>query len=164
MIEQGTLNIGSGNDERRGLGTPVSLVLEHNGWKVAIGRNPNYQETIASIKKNVREFKSTPNDQIIMLAFLAEVDDHVQLTEEVWADLLPRLVTIRVESNNRREPGAYDPATITTPIDYLQTGAGVERVTADCAQDEVAAAGSASNRRAQLEARRKQREAALAKL
>ncbi|CAE6477862.1 unnamed protein product [Rhizoctonia solani] len=98
--EQGTLNVGSGNDERHGLGAPVFLVIEHNGRKVAIGRNPNYQETITSIKRNVYEFQTTPIEQVTILAFLKEVDDHVQITEEVWAKLLPRFLTIRVALGN----------------------------------------------------------------
>ncbi|CAE6458858.1 unnamed protein product [Rhizoctonia solani] len=98
--KRATMNIGSGNNEHRSPGTPVFLVVEHNGRKVGIGRNSNYQETIASIKKNVHELKKTPDDQVMMLAFLEEVDDHVQITEEIWADLLPRLVKVRVELGN----------------------------------------------------------------
>ncbi|CUA67941.1 hypothetical protein RSOLAG22IIIB_07627 [Rhizoctonia solani] len=98
--QRDTQNTGSGNDELRGLGIPAFLVVEHNGRKVGIGRNPNYQETIASIKKNVRELKVTPDDQVVMLTFLEEVDDYVQITEEIWTELLPRLVKIRVESGD----------------------------------------------------------------
>ncbi|CAE6369859.1 unnamed protein product [Rhizoctonia solani] len=98
--KQGTLDIGSGNEECGDPGTPFFLVVEYNGRKVAIGRNPNYQETITSIKKNVHECGTTPHEQVTLLAFLKEVGDHVQITEEVWAKLLPRLLTIRVKLDN----------------------------------------------------------------
>ncbi|CAE6412662.1 unnamed protein product [Rhizoctonia solani] len=91
-----TLNHGPGNDAYRGSGLPTFLVVENNNQKAAILRNPNYQELIASIKKHVHGFKTTPDDQIVVSAFLEEVDDHVQITEEVWANFLPRLLTIQV--------------------------------------------------------------------
>ncbi|CAE7142225.1 unnamed protein product [Rhizoctonia solani] len=78
-------NLASGNAERR---DPGFLVVEHNGRKVAIGRNPNYQETIASIRDNVHELKETPSDRITILAHLEEVDDHVQITKD-WRRLVP---------------------------------------------------------------------------
>ncbi|CAE6494293.1 unnamed protein product [Rhizoctonia solani] len=109
--KQETINIGSGTDEHRSPGTPVFLVVEHNGRKVGIGRNSNYQETIASIKKNVQGLKTTPDDQVVMLAFLEEVDDHVQITEEIWADLLPRLVKVRVEVGSASHSPPASPST-----------------------------------------------------
>ncbi|CUA71003.1 hypothetical protein RSOLAG22IIIB_09290 [Rhizoctonia solani] len=103
---QGTQNIGSGNDELLGLGKSVFLVVEHNGQKVAIKRQSDYQKTIASIKKSVPELGSSHDDHIILLAFLAEVDDYVRITEEVWVDLLPRFLTIRVQLLNApKNPG-----------------------------------------------------------
>ncbi|CAE6455774.1 unnamed protein product, partial [Rhizoctonia solani] len=53
--------------------------------------------TVASIKKNIRGLKKAPNNRILILAHLEEVDDHVQVTEDVWSDLLPRLTAIRVD-------------------------------------------------------------------
>ncbi|CUA71002.1 hypothetical protein RSOLAG22IIIB_09289 [Rhizoctonia solani] len=78
-------------------GLPVFLVAEYNGRKVTIPRNTSYQGTVASIKKNIRSLKKAPNNRILILAHLEEVDDHVQVTEDVWSDLLPRFTTIRVD-------------------------------------------------------------------
>ncbi|CAE6507983.1 unnamed protein product [Rhizoctonia solani] len=97
---QGTQNIGSGNDELLAPGVSVFLVVEHNGQKVAIRRRSDYRKTIASIKKSIPELGSSHDDHIILLGFLAEVDDYVRITEEVWTDLLPRFLTIRVQLRN----------------------------------------------------------------
>ncbi|KEP47995.1 hypothetical protein V565_137250 [Rhizoctonia solani 123E] len=136
--EQGTLNVGSGNDEWHSLGTPVFLVVEHNGRKVAIGRNPNYQETIASIKRNVHEFQTTPIEQVTILAFLKEVEDHVQIAEEVWGKLLPRFLTIRVELGNVSRcypvsPGTWNKVGDESPPDIV-TQRPVEWTSSSCAQ------------------------------
>ncbi|CAE7142230.1 unnamed protein product [Rhizoctonia solani] len=77
--------------------TPVFLVVEHDGRKVVIPRNPSYQATIASIKKNVRALKRTPDHQMVLIAHIEEVDDDARITEDVWASLFPKLVKVRVE-------------------------------------------------------------------
>ncbi|CAE6418962.1 unnamed protein product [Rhizoctonia solani] len=61
---------------------------------------PPPPETIASIKKHVHGLDTTPSGQIVISAFLEEVDDHVQITEEVWEVLLPRFLTVRLELKN----------------------------------------------------------------
>ncbi|CAE6369882.1 unnamed protein product [Rhizoctonia solani] len=86
-----------GNNQGQISGLPEFLIVEHNGRKATIPRNPNYQETIASIKRNVRGLKKAPIPRIIILAYLEEADDHVEVTKDVWSKLLPRLMTIRVE-------------------------------------------------------------------
>ncbi|CAE6465775.1 unnamed protein product [Rhizoctonia solani] len=77
-------------------GLPIFLVVEYNNRKVAILRSPNYQEVLMSIKKSFRGLKATEHDRIIVLSFLEEVNDLVEITEGVWESLLPRLMTIQV--------------------------------------------------------------------
>ncbi|EUC55114.1 ubiquitin-60S ribosomal protein L40-1 [Rhizoctonia solani AG-3 Rhs1AP] len=89
-----------GNNQGQISGLPEFLIVEHNSRKATIPRNPNYQETIASIKRNVRGLKKAPIPRIIILAYLEEADDHVEVTKDVWSKLLPRLMTIRVELNS----------------------------------------------------------------
>lgn len=89
-----------GNTQSYRLGKPFPLVVEHNGQKTTIPRNSDYQKTIASIKKNIRSLKAVSDDQLILLTLLKEVDDHVQITPDQWADFLPRLNLIRVKLDN----------------------------------------------------------------
>ncbi|EUC55115.1 ubiquitin-like protein [Rhizoctonia solani AG-3 Rhs1AP] len=90
---------------------PTFLVVEYNGRKVTTLRNPNYQETIASIKRNVHGLRTVPDDQVSVLALLEEVGDYVQITEDVWPELLPRLMSVRVELANDRSSDSSDGCT-----------------------------------------------------
>ncbi|CAE6507122.1 unnamed protein product [Rhizoctonia solani] len=94
------------NNSAQALGPPVFLMAEHNGRKVTIPRNTDYQITVASIKKNFRAFKKMPNYRIAILAYFAEVDDHVEITEDLWPAILPNLKAVRIELNN--EPDSSD--------------------------------------------------------
>ncbi|CUA67943.1 Ubiquitin family protein [Rhizoctonia solani] len=100
-----------GNNQFQASRPPAFLVAEYNGRKFTILRNLNYQEAIVSIKRNVRDLRTTPNHQISVLSLLEEVGDYVQITEDVWPELLPRLMTIRIELTNDYASDSSDDCT-----------------------------------------------------
>ncbi|KAL5637692.1 hypothetical protein ACGC1H_002082 [Rhizoctonia solani] len=97
-----------GNNQPRASNPPAFLVAEHNGRKVTILRNPNYRETIASIKRNVNDLQTVPDHQVSVLAFLEEIGDLVQITEDVWPELSSRLMTVRVDVGKDSLSGPSD--------------------------------------------------------
>ncbi|CUA71001.1 hypothetical protein RSOLAG22IIIB_09288 [Rhizoctonia solani] len=97
---------GPENNLVQALRPPVFLIAEHNGRKVTIPRNADYQITVASIKKIFHSFKKVPNGRIAILAHFEEVNDHVEVTEDLWPAILPSLKAVRIELNN--EPVSSD--------------------------------------------------------
>ncbi|CAE6507116.1 unnamed protein product [Rhizoctonia solani] len=87
------------NTQSQVSGLPVFLVAEYNGRKVTIPRNTSYQvEWNCCIhQEEYSKLEKAPNNRILILAHFEEVDHHVQVTEDVWSDLLPRFTTIRVD-------------------------------------------------------------------
>jgi hypothetical protein len=53
------------------------------------------QATVASVKRAFNSLKYTPNDILLFNRF-EEYDDKVQITEELWPDLLPSLTLVQV--------------------------------------------------------------------
>ncbi|CAE6332272.1 unnamed protein product [Rhizoctonia solani] len=82
---------------------PVFLVAEYNTRKVTIPRSSNYQETITSIKNTFHALEAVPNCEVFILAFLKEVQDHVQITENLWSTLLPNLMAIQIRVDNESD-------------------------------------------------------------
>ncbi|KAF8750377.1 protein tag [Rhizoctonia solani] len=72
------------------------LAAEYQGRKVTIRRNPEYQETIASVRRAFNSLSRTPASQILLFARFEEFGDDLQVTEELWSDLLPRLMLVTV--------------------------------------------------------------------
>ncbi|ELU39353.1 rhamnogalacturonase B [Rhizoctonia solani AG-1 IA] len=79
------------------------FVAEYNGRKVTVPRNPDYQETIASIKNSFRRLAAVHDYQLFIFAFLEEVKGDVQITESVWENLVASLMEIRIQLDD--EPG-----------------------------------------------------------
>ncbi|CAE6465765.1 unnamed protein product [Rhizoctonia solani] len=77
------------------------LIAQYEGRKLTVPRSVNYQGTVASLKRNISSLRAIPEDRIFILALLPAVNDHVQITEEVWASLCPKLTTIRIEQDTR---------------------------------------------------------------
>ncbi|CUA67942.1 Polyubiquitin-C [Rhizoctonia solani] len=84
------------NDQAQAYVPPAFLVAEYGDRKVTILRKPSYQETIASIKRNIRDLQTRPDDQIMVLAYVSEVGACVEVTEDVWPEILPRLMRVLV--------------------------------------------------------------------
>ncbi|CUA67939.1 hypothetical protein RSOLAG22IIIB_07625 [Rhizoctonia solani] len=72
------------------------LAAEYQGRKVTIRRNPDYQETIASVKRAFSALHNTPTNQILLCARFEEFGDDLQVTDELWSDLLSRLMLVTV--------------------------------------------------------------------
>ncbi|KAL5637693.1 hypothetical protein ACGC1H_002083 [Rhizoctonia solani] len=72
------------------------LAAEYQGRKVTIRRNPDYQETIASVKRAFSALHNTPLNQILLCARFEEFGDDLQVTDELWSDLLSRLMLVTV--------------------------------------------------------------------
>ncbi|KAH7332860.1 ubiquitin-related domain-containing protein [Rhizoctonia solani] len=72
------------------------LAAEYQGRKVTIRRNPDYQETISSVKRAFSALSNTPTNQILLCARFEEFGDDLQVTDELWSDLLPRLMLVTV--------------------------------------------------------------------
>lgn len=54
------------------------------------------QETLASVKKAFNSLSFTANKQILLCAHFQEFNDVLQITEELWPDLLPKLMLVQV--------------------------------------------------------------------
>ncbi|KAJ1302340.1 hypothetical protein OPQ81_001155 [Rhizoctonia solani] len=72
------------------------LAAEYQGRKVTIRRNPDYQETIASVKRAFSTLNRTRPNQILLFARFEEFGDDLQVTDELWSELLPRLMLVTV--------------------------------------------------------------------
>ncbi|KEP47996.1 ubiquitin-like Rad60 SUMO-like protein [Rhizoctonia solani 123E] len=72
------------------------LAAEYQGRKVTIRRNPDYTETIASVKRAFSALHNTPPNQILLCARFEEFGDDLQVTDELWSDLLSRLMLVTV--------------------------------------------------------------------
>jgi len=72
------------------------IAAQYEGRKVTIRRNPDYHETIASVKKAFKVLRSTPADQILLSAQFLEYNDTIEITEDMWAELVPRLMAVNV--------------------------------------------------------------------
>ncbi|CAE6412651.1 unnamed protein product [Rhizoctonia solani] len=85
-------------------------------WRDIVGVDIS-KETIASIKKNVHRLRKAPSHQIVISALLEEVNDHVQITEEVWPNLLSSLMTIRVELDEEMDASSVSSNGLTSEIE-----------------------------------------------
>ncbi|CAE6490936.1 unnamed protein product, partial [Rhizoctonia solani] len=132
-------NFGHGNNELI-VNQPDAHILkvEYNDRKLYILRNNNYKETVASIKKSVCELRTTTDDQIILLEVLEGVDDCVQITEEVWEILLPRLRMVRVELSNIPPQLQASPSTESAARTESRRPAEVERARTATDEESVA--------------------------
>ncbi|KAG8703998.1 hypothetical protein FRC08_002518 [Ceratobasidium sp. 394] len=71
------------------------IVAQYENHKVTIRRNPNYAQTISLIKSAFRGLQSTPTWKIQICIRLPGIGD-VQVTEDLWKDLLPKLLLVTV--------------------------------------------------------------------
>ncbi|CEL62138.1 hypothetical protein RSOLAG1IB_10232 [Rhizoctonia solani AG-1 IB] len=94
------------------------LIAEYEGHKLTIPRSVSYQGTLASIKRSISRLREVPDGRIFILTLLSNVRDHVQVTEEVWASLCPKIEMIRIEqdiydqprvSRRERSPDDWEP-------------------------------------------------------
>ncbi|KAF8594413.1 ubiquitin-domain-containing protein [Ceratobasidium sp. AG-I] len=82
-------------------GSPVDqstpfISAQYQDRRATIRRNPDYQESIASIKRAFRPLRHTPPDRILISAQFREYNDTIEITQEMWAELVPRLVVVNV--------------------------------------------------------------------
>jgi hypothetical protein len=92
------------------------IAAEYEGRKVTIRRNPNYQvcrsqlgtcaewfvlmmcrcqATVASVKDAFSSLRYT-SDEILLFARFEEYNDVLQITRNLWPDLLPSLMLVKV--------------------------------------------------------------------
>ncbi|KAF8603246.1 hypothetical protein BDV93DRAFT_607059, partial [Ceratobasidium sp. AG-I] len=72
------------------------FAAEYQGRKTTIRRNSNYHATVASIKKAFTELQLIPADRILLSSRFDGFDDLIQVTEDMWAELVPRLMVVNV--------------------------------------------------------------------
>ncbi|KAJ1302337.1 hypothetical protein OPQ81_001152 [Rhizoctonia solani] len=75
------------------------LVVEYEGRRALISRNPNYQETISAIKRTfgrLRTAAASRRRDILISALLEEIGDWVRITPGLWSTILPGLTTVKV--------------------------------------------------------------------
>lgn len=80
------------------------IAAQYEGRKVTIRRNPDYQESITSVKKAFKALRFTPPDQILLSAQFWEYNDTIEISEDMWAELVPRLMVVNVILETRVVP------------------------------------------------------------
>ncbi|QRV96065.1 ubiquitin family protein [Ceratobasidium sp. AG-Ba] len=79
------------------------ISVEYSGRKVAIRRSSSYYTTIELIKKAFLPLNSVSPQRISICAFVEELDDTLEISEDIWNELLPDLkrVTVHLDSTFR---------------------------------------------------------------
>ncbi|QRV81694.1 ubiquitin family protein [Ceratobasidium sp. AG-Ba] len=72
------------------------FVARFNDRKATIRRNPDYTKTISSLRSVFEELESVPDKRIRICATFPEFDGEIQVTEDLWEDLLPSLTQVTV--------------------------------------------------------------------
>ncbi|QRV96130.1 ubiquitin-like Rad60 SUMO-like protein [Ceratobasidium sp. AG-Ba] len=72
------------------------FVARFNDRKATIRRNPDYTKTISSLKSVFEELESVPDKRIRICSTFPEFDGEIQVTEDLWEDLLPSLTQVTV--------------------------------------------------------------------
>ncbi|KAG8723739.1 hypothetical protein FRC09_001946 [Ceratobasidium sp. 395] len=104
------------------------LVVEYDERKAAIKRSPSYNDTINSVKLAFKPLRSVSGSTIEIWALLEEYDDIICITQEVWADLLPRLTEVSIlleESEQKAVSGKQARSSkekVMIKVHFLDTG------------------------------------------
>ncbi|KAG9079889.1 hypothetical protein FRC06_007343 [Ceratobasidium sp. 370] len=77
-------------------GKTLFLVAEYNRRKATVLRSSSYSRTVASVKRAFKPLRFAAPDDIEICAWFEEHDDLIRVTEELWAELLPRLRLIKI--------------------------------------------------------------------
>ncbi|KAF8594411.1 hypothetical protein BDV93DRAFT_481881 [Ceratobasidium sp. AG-I] len=72
------------------------LAAHYGTQKAIIRRSKNYQESVESIKKTFKDLRSVGSDRISITAWFEEFKDTLQIPEELWPELVPRLMLIEI--------------------------------------------------------------------
>ncbi|CAE6466521.1 unnamed protein product [Rhizoctonia solani] len=76
------------------------LIVEYEGRRSFISRNPDYQQTIHAIKRafpKLRTLTKSPNHQITISALFEEVGETVRVTQHSWSTVLSSLSRLQVD-------------------------------------------------------------------
>lgn len=68
--------------------------------------NISKQQSIASIKRVFRALRLISEEQILISAEFREYNDTIEITEELWAELVPRLMVVNVTLDTPLVPSA----------------------------------------------------------
>ncbi|EUC55128.1 ubiquitin family protein, putative [Rhizoctonia solani AG-3 Rhs1AP] len=72
------------------------LAVEYSDRKVVIRRSASYANTMASIKKAFSQLRNVPDQQIQLFVKLEQLDDLAQVVEDLWEELVPSLLLVKV--------------------------------------------------------------------
>ncbi|KAG8741067.1 hypothetical protein FRC10_003407 [Ceratobasidium sp. 414] len=72
------------------------LAAEYNGRKATVRRTPNYKDTIVSVKRAFKPLRTSSPDDIEIWAWFDEHADLIRVTDELWAEVLPQLTSVKI--------------------------------------------------------------------
>ncbi|QRV95198.1 polyubiquitin-C [Ceratobasidium sp. AG-Ba] len=78
------------------------IAAEYNGRQVAVRRCADYEITLTLIKEAFKPLKFVDVERISISAFVEEIGDSLEISKNIWSDLLPELkrVTITLDSSS----------------------------------------------------------------
>ncbi|QRV95197.1 polyubiquitin-C [Ceratobasidium sp. AG-Ba] len=76
------------------------IAAEYNGRQIAIRRSSNYDMTLTLVKEAFKHLKLVDVERISVSAFVEEIGDSLEISRNIWSDLLPELdcITITIDS------------------------------------------------------------------
>lgn len=112
--------------ERRVQETPPLLAAQYDDEKVTIQRNPDYHATVTSIKRAFNSLQDTPDDQILISSRFQEFNDTLQITDDLWPDVLPRLTLVTISLDRGSQSNNHTSNTGSQGKASTMTGTGAE--------------------------------------
>ncbi|KAG8695577.1 hypothetical protein FRC09_009070, partial [Ceratobasidium sp. 395] len=78
------------------------IAAEYKGRQVAVRRSANYDVTLTLVKEAFRSLNAVDAERISISAFVEELGDNLEISKNVWPDLLPELqrITVTLDSSS----------------------------------------------------------------
>ncbi|QRV95196.1 ubiquitin-like Rad60 SUMO-like protein [Ceratobasidium sp. AG-Ba] len=85
------------------------IAAEYVGRKVAVRRSPNYDTTLSLVKEAFKPLGSVDSERISISAFVEELGSTLEISKNIWSDLLPDLkhITITLDSSSPEPDDLY---------------------------------------------------------
>ncbi|KAG8790689.1 hypothetical protein FRC12_011309 [Ceratobasidium sp. 428] len=78
------------------------IAAEYEGRQVAVRRSANYDVTLTLVKEAFRSLNAVDAERISISAFVEELGDNLEISKNIWPDLLPELqrITVTLDSSS----------------------------------------------------------------
>ncbi|KAG8796455.1 hypothetical protein FRC12_022937 [Ceratobasidium sp. 428] len=78
------------------------IAAEYEGRQVAVRRSANYDITLTLVKEAFRSLNTVDAERISISAFVEELGDNLEISKNIWPDLLPELqrITVTLDSSS----------------------------------------------------------------